>query len=250
MNAETFEIICNVLAFFMLFMAIMISTTSTVNRMIPLYQIQSGLLALITGFTAVQFINQKLLYGMVVLVFSAVPLLLLLIIKPLLVLASVPEDVSPEKRIKRLFDKQVLGEARQRAYPAWLAQCTTRPIAFGTALLDLFLLTLAFLIAFSLVKKPLTANLLAISFSLLLLGLSVMRSKTDIISQIMGLLIMEHGMFLAAIRLIPMSLAIVAFVVSLILYVMVTLTILVILLPDIHRISGTIQVDQQERLQG
>ena len=77
-----------------------------------------------------------------------------------------------------------------------------------------------------------------------------MRSKTDMISQIMGLLIMEHGMFLAAIRLIPMSLAIVAFVISLVLYIMVTLTILVILLPDLHRISDTIEIDQQKRLRG
>lgn len=250
MGEEVVKIISEALAFFMLFMAIMVSTAPNVNRMIPLYQFQSGGLALVTLFTALQFISQNPLYGMIVLVFTGVPVLLLLIIEPLLVLASVPEDISAGKRIRRLFDRRVLRDARQRAYPAWLTQRSTRLASLSTGVLDLFLMALAFLIAFSLVSDRFVANILAISFSLLLLGLSVMRSKIDIISQVMGLLIMEHGMFLAAIRLISMSLAIVAFVISLFLYIMITLTILVILLPDLHRVSNTIEVDQQKQLRG
>jgi hypothetical protein len=66
----------------------------------------------------------------------------------------------------------------------------------------------------------------------------------------MGLLIMEHGMFLAAIRLNTSSYVTVFFLIGLFLYIFITLTLLIFLLPDLHRISGTIEIDQQEQLKG
>jgi hydrogenase-4 membrane subunit HyfE len=239
------------LAFFMLFMAIMISTAPAVYQMIPLYKLQSISLALITLMTAVWFKSAEPFSRLLVYLFTIIPIMLMLIIEPLLVLASVPEDISTVERIKRLFNPLVLNNSRRHAYPVWLAQRPSARTVFASILFDLLMIVLAFIVAFSLVQNDrFMANMLAISFSLLLLGLSIMRGRQDIISQIMGLLIMEHGMFLAAIRLIDSSIVIVAFVISLFLYIMITLTILVFLLPDLHRISGTIDIDQQEQLKG
>lgn len=263
------------LAFFMLLMAMMISTSTAVNHMIPLYKWQSGALAGITLVTAFTFQPDKPkdpTSQFFIFLFTIIPVLLMVIIEPLLALASVPEDISDFERIKHLLSPQIRLKARQRAYPVWLAQRPTRS-ALRLILLDLFLMVLAFITAFTLVpgagvisstlmpdsevldstmvsNPGVMASILAISFSLLLIGLSIMRSKQDIISQIMGLLIMEHGMFLAAIRLITAPTVMMAFVISLFLYIIITLTILVFLLPDLHRISGTIDIDQQDQLKG
>jgi hydrogenase-4 membrane subunit HyfE len=248
---QIISIIYEGLAFVMLLIAMLISTAPAVHQMIPLYKLQSISLALITLVTAITFPNVDPFSRLLVLCFTFIPIGLMLLIEPLLVLASVPEDISTGQRIRRLFNPLVLRQARLHAYPVWLAQRPPARAGFGSILLDLVLIILAFIIAFSLVPEDrFTANILAISFSLLLLGLSIMRSKQDIISQTMGLLVMEHGMFLAAIRLSSTSIVIVTFVISLFLYIIITLTILIFLLPDLHRISGTIDIDQQEQLKG
>lgn len=249
------------LAFVMLFLTMLISTATSVHQMIPKYKVQSVCLALITLITAI-FPNDPEAAGSLsrlgITLFALIPILLMMLIEPLLVLASVPEDISAIERIKRLIDRKVLQNARHHAYPIWLAQHPPKRSTFSSILLDLILIMLAFMVAFSLQNQHsgntgvfrYDASILAISLSLLLLGLSIMRSRGDIISQIMGLLIMEHGMFLAAIRLNTSSYVTVFFLIGLFLYIFITLTLLIFLLPDLHRISGTIEIDQQEQLKG
>lgn len=249
------------LAFIMLFLTMLISTAASVHQMIPKYQVQSVCLSLITLITAI-FPNDPEAAGSLsrlgILSFALVPIMLMLMIEPLLVLASVPEDISAFERIKRLINRKILQNARRHAYPIWLAQRPPKRSAFSSILLDLILIMLAFMVAFSLQNQHggnmgvfrYDASILGISLSLLLLGLSIMRSRRDIISQIMGLLIMEHGMFLAAIRLNTSSYVTVFFLIGLFLYIFITLTLLIFLLPDLHRISGTIEIDQQEQLKG
>ena len=77
-----------------------------------------------------------------------------------------------------------------------------------------------------------------------------MGRKQDIISQNMGLLVMEHGLFLAAIKFIAIPSVSFAFIVSLFLYIFITLTILVFLLPELHQESRSIQVTDQVELKG
>ena len=66
----------------------------------------------------------------------------------------------------------------------------------------------------------------------------------------MGLLVMEHGLFLAAVKVIASPSVAIQFVISLFLYIIITLTILLFLLPELHRISGSIEVKDQQQLKG
>ncbi|NMC34919.1 MAG: hypothetical protein GYA36_21065 [Veillonellaceae bacterium] len=249
----SYDELINILAFSMLIMAMMISMASTVSQMIPLYRIQSGILTLIvilTGLSPVETYesNSRVL---ILLLFALIPILLILAIEPLLAQATVAEVKSGWRHILLLFRKDVRDNIYRRALPVWLSQQFSYQHSILSIVVDLILIILAFVTAFSIEKKdPLLASILAISLSLLLLGLSIMRSKHDIISQIMGLLVMEHGMFLAAIRIISSPVIVITFVVGLFLYIAITLTILVVLLPDLHRISNTIEIDQQDHLQG
>jgi hydrogenase-4 membrane subunit HyfE len=76
-----------------------------------------------------------------------------------------------------------------------------------------------------------------------------MSNKRDIVAQVIGLLVMEHGLFLAAVRVAPPALA-TLFVVSLFCYVLVTLTILLWILPALHRASRSIQLSKHSQLRG
>jgi hydrogenase-4 membrane subunit HyfE len=90
---------------------------------------------------------------------------------------------------------------------------------------------------------------LAVSIALLLQGLFTMSNKRDIIAQVIGLLVMEHGLFVVAVRVAPSALASL-FVISLFCYVLVTLTILVWILPALHRASKSVYLDDNSHLKG
>lgn len=91
---------------------------------------------------------------------------------------------------------------------------------------------------------------LAVAVSLLLLGIFTMINRQDLISQVIGLLVMDHGLFLAAVRVIYWRSLIPVFVISLMLYILITLVILVVLLPELHELSSTIEVGEQNQLRG
>jgi hydrogenase-4 membrane subunit HyfE len=77
-----------------------------------------------------------------------------------------------------------------------------------------------------------------------------MISQRDLISQILGLLVMDHGLFLATVWVTTLPSLIPTFIISLFLYILITLVILMILLPELHAQSKTINVAEQNELQG
>ena len=255
--------ILEMLTFAMLLFAVMITTARTVHSMIQYYQVQSVMLIGVIFLTAIE--SSK---GLIIGLFIVIPLFLARYITPLLALATVPENIPVVQRLLRVFDRSHGQMARQQAATAWLRNRGSRSNRKFVLMVDLGLVAAAFLFAFTLASphpgqaaegligshlwgNTLTGVIaLAVSFSLLLLGLSTMIAKEDLISQVLGLLVMEHGMFLAAIRIIPSPSVTVIFIVGLFVYTMITLTILVSLLPELHHASGSVDIDQQVQLKG
>lgn len=240
--------------FALLGLALLISTASMVRRMVNIYIVQAYTLVGITFLTAVEVYQtgsagpEYLLVGSVALL----PLLLAFYIRPLLARATVTGDFS----LLRIMDRRSYPEWIPEAEQAWLEHGKSRIGQFANILINLFLIVLAFFIAFQLVPPPSTSTAprwvadqttVAISLGLLLIGLLVMIVKSDIISQVMGLLVMEHGLFLAAIKAITNPALAVIFVISMFAYILITLFILAYLLPNLHKIVGSIEIDEINR---
>lgn len=237
-----------ILIFAMVLMALGIATVKTVKEMIQLYQLQSLILALVTLFTVTD-LRVRLV--------ALLPVGLALSIKALLARATLPDPAQANHQEKRSWRERWIywfqGLPDQVA-PIWQRRRTSRSQPVVRLAFNLGLTAAAYIIAFSLEGlEGSDGNLLidrwslAASMALVLLGLFTMGNKQDIISQIMGLLVMEHGMFLAAIQYWSRA---IIFIVSLFLYLIITLTILVYLLPELHHASGSIEVEEQKQLKG
>jgi hydrogenase-4 membrane subunit HyfE len=254
--ANALPLIVNILAFAMLLMALGIASAKTVGAMIRLYQAQSAMLALVTLLTAVEPTSESnTLFGRPsVALVLILPLVLAVSIEALLARATVPTSLTLRDRIDYW-----LRDLPRQARPIWLEHGASRRSQMGSVAFNLILTAAAYVVAFKLVGvEPalgeatilIDFNSLAVSLALLLVGLSTLSRKEDIISQITGLLVMEHGMFLAAIKVIVVPSLAIIFVISLFVYIIITLTILVYLLPELHRASGTIEVSEQQELKG
>lgn len=245
------------LIFAMLLVALGISASTTVKRMVGLYQLQAWLLALIVLLTAVEaFFNLTLA------TVAILPIFLALAIRPLLGRATLagPKQTesdhppaSPDYRT-RLSALWALRQTAREADLTWLQHGRSWRSPVVSIGIDLSLTVVAFVVAYRLVKtggeSTIDANSLAVSLALLLVGVFIMSNKQDIIAQIMGLLVMEHGLFLAAVRSFVIPTLPLVFAVSLFFYVIITLTILIGLLPALHQVSGSIELDEQRQLRG
>lgn len=246
---EYLPALIELLSFAMLLMALAIATVRTVPRMISFYQVQSLALAAVTSGTALSEDNRA------VGAFTFIPIMLAFLVPILLAQATVREDMPIWERLLSLRKGDTRRETRTRAMTIWLSLPVARHRG-STLAFNLVVIIAAYIIAFRLKNQAesphifLQPNPLGIALALLVLGLSVMIVEPDIISQAIGLLVMEHGLFLAAIRLISGQGIIVYFVVGLFLYVMITLVILVVLLPDLYRLSSSIEVRAQRELRG
>lgn len=253
-------LLVDILTFAMLLMALRITSAKAVGTMIWLYQVQSAILALVTLLTAVEPApGSNAFFGRPsVALVLILPLVLAVSIEALLARATVLE--TPPKLGIRDRVNYWLHDLPRQARPIWLEHSASRRSRTASLVFGLILTAAAYVVAFKLVGVQFASvetptvridfNSLAVSLALLLVGLSTMSRKEDIISQVMGLLVMEHGMFLAGIKVIIVPSLALIFVLSLFVYIIITLTILVYLLPELHRASGTIEVSEQRQLKG
>src|SRR5437867_3912023 len=107
----------DLLSFTILLMALALTTSKTVHRMVPLYQAQSYILAFVTFLTAIEPDNNRHFTRIIVLPVLLVPVFLALSIKALLAQATVSEDIPIPDRLRRLLSKEVRRETRLRAMP-------------------------------------------------------------------------------------------------------------------------------------
>ncbi len=251
MNAALDQIAI-VMSYLLIIVALWISATRTLTLMVRLYQTQSFVLTIVVFLTALEPGRTLFALGLV----AILPLALAVIVPPLLARATLDGrvtrpggDSTQAGWLRRWFagQRQALREAQQ----IWLQHGGSRlPVSLSAAI-DMFLIATAVLVAYRIPGGGLTqvAPSLAVSIALLLQGLFTMVNKNDIISQIIGLLVVDQGLFLAAVRVAPKELAYL-FVISLFLYVLVTLIILLSVLPGLHRTSSSIEVIGNAELRG
>lgn len=243
------------LSYLMVLVALTISAATTLTQMILLYRMQAALLALVVLLTA--FTGHPARYPVAFV--AVLPAALALFIQHLLGRATLAEPADQDDagaprgsraRLRRAWHG--LSGAPDKAEPTWLQHGRSRRSGAVSAGIDIALIALAMLAAYRLVGLAVPAHArpsVAVSIAPLPPGLSTMSNKQDIIAQTIGLLVMEHGLFLAAVQVVPPTLA-TAFVVSLFCYVAITLTILVWILPVLHRSSRSIDVSVNRRLEG
>lgn len=251
------QTIIAILAFVMVPIALGIISVRAIRRMIRLYQMQSLVLAFLTALIA--FEREMDLKTRLLLIFFAVviPGLLAYIIEPLLAQATVPREVPWSERLHpffrhflpRYYDESV--QSIREALPVWMEHGLSPSRQIVSVAVSLLLTAGAYFVAFKLIRNEFNrAQSLAVAMTLLMLGIFTMINRQDLISQIIGLLVMDHGLFLAVVRVIALPALITTFVVSLFLYILITLFILVILLPELHARSKTIEVAGQNTLRG
>ena len=148
-------------------------------------------------------------------------------------------------------------------YRAWADASFRRgkptPSRMGVSMIIyLFLVVFAFVVAFRFPPSEpvgVTGSRigLGVAMSLEFAGLFTLISKREIISQVIGLFVMDHGMFLGIILLVPMPTPLWDFLIALYLYTFITLLLLFFLLPNLRRIKSSIDLDvvkQESQLKG
>lgn len=256
MPLPTLRNIIDILAFVMVPIALATISVRAIQRMIRLYQLQSFILALLTMLRAFEFTEASLITRLFLSAFAVlIPGLLVYIIEPLLALATVPTEGSLRERMRhplRIISSRRYYRAYIRAAtPVWLDHGLSPARRTASVAISLLLIVIAYVVAFDIVDSDVErAQTLAVAMTLLMLGIFTIVNRQDLISQIVGLLVMDHGLFLAVVRFITLPALIPTFVVSLFLYILITLLILVILLPELHAKSETIEVADQKTLRG
>jgi hydrogenase-4 membrane subunit HyfE len=248
------ETIVALLNFLLLVLAFMISAARTIGFMVRMYIVQAltlGAIAFLTGQMEQSRPGTVPLAHAGILWLLPVPPTILAIVTPfLLARASVkrnpPTAAAPREQPWSHRFLQWLDAAG----PIWLEHGRSRVSQTVNLCANFVLSVLAFVLATSLQTTRTGDPSLAISLALLLNGLLIMIVKADIISQVMGLLVMDQGLYLAAIHATVTSRVSPWFVWSMFLYALITLTILLYILPKFHNLAGDIDLYKTTTLKG
>ena len=224
----------------LLFTALYIVTTSTVSHIISAYRWQTGLLILLASSSLMGQSGKLSGEWLFIIALLALPIFLLLIIRWALVLATISEtkwrsDAGDIVEADRAWREANYGEGKKPS----MARMGASMMFF------LILIVFAFVIAFSIPQIEIPRNRmgLGVAFALQFAGLFTMINKRDIISQVVGLLVMDHGMYLAMILLTKMPHPATIFLVALYFYTFITLLLLFFMLPNLRRITQSIALD-------
>lgn len=213
-------------------------SAANVRTMIRLYQLQSLLLiAIAIGARSLRLA-------------AAPPFILAAVIELMLARATVPQAVGWRRYLSLTYWEQL----HRQAAAIWLRR-NPRGLPARLVLLNLVVVLItvgaAFPLeaAFSQSRSGIDGFSLTVALGLVALGLVALSTRGDLIEQVMGLLITEYGLFLAVVRLAPESVGL-FFVFSLFVYILLTLLLLVVLLPELRRVSGSPEVEAQRELRG
>lgn len=236
---------------------------STVKSVIRTYRLQSYLVAILTGFTAVIRTNQNLvrqdqsatpggLIGPFVF-FALLPFALGLVIEPFLIRATVfsPPNTSEAnskgnwKKIVELFWPSL--DRRLAAERSWLLQKDRRSSLDG--FIFVLLLSLVSIIAFWTIPPDIPFDNakrfgLVVSLTLHLAGLYSTMRKKDIITQVVGLLTMDHGLYLAVVKIVAIPVPANFLVLALLFYTLITVTIVLVIVPQVSHAANGIDLNK------
>ncbi|MCA9929682.1 MAG: NADH-quinone oxidoreductase subunit K [Anaerolineales bacterium] len=218
---------------------LLISTANSVQRSITHYRRQSGLLAAISGISVflAWIENPWSIETLILVVFVMIlPILLAAYIEPILVRATVASQGG----------LRIDAPERQAAQRIWQRNEGATASKAQELLVLAGLVVLAVLVAFRLDAAHFDQLRigLVVSLTLHLVGLYNMVIKRDIISQVIGLLIMDHGLYLAVVKVVAVPYPAMLFVLGLFFYTLITVAILVFMLPMVRRQTGSINLDE------
>ncbi len=234
--------------------SLFIVTTTTIDHILRAYRWQT-LFLLMTAMVALaqnwqQFTHPLPWYeGGFMAALLAWPIFLILIIARALTRATISEN---KWRLSQ--------EDQMDIYRAWVDASFRRGkptlSRMGVSMaIYLFLVVFAFVVAFHFPRlEPSISRIgLGVALALQFAGLFTLISKREMISQVIGLFVMDHGMYLGVVLLIAMPSPAWDFLIALYLYTFITLLLLFFLLPNLRRVKTGIDLDtvqQESQLKG
>lgn len=238
----------------LLITAYLVTTQRDVPNVIKAYSFQSYIL----GATGILIALTKLIENRTGFWESFVPIILIaflpfalgFFIDQVLARATIYE---PGAKTKLAFGQLVSDEQKRLAHSIWLEQHHAVSTRSGIALA--LLTTLAFAIVFlgGLLVEPEPKIGISVSLALHLIGLYNTFLRRDILSQVIGILTMDQGMYLAILKVVNIPAPAVLFVIALYFYTFITLLILFLILPQLRHEVDTLSLDdiaKQSKLEG
>lgn len=159
----------------------------------------------------------------------------------------------PGTKTKHAFWQFVSDEQKRLAHSIWLEQRHAISPRAGIALALLTILAFAIVFLGGLLEGPEPKIGISVSLALHLIGLYNTFLRRDILSQVIGILTMDQGMYLAILKVVNIPAPAVLFVIALYFYTVITLLILFLILPQLRHEVGTLSLDdiaEQSKLEG
>lgn len=236
MNTLILNLILILLEIFLLITAWSITTRQIIKKVVAAYRNQSFLLAGVTLVTALNALFLRKEGVTELILFSLLPVSLAFMIEPLLVLATV---IAPGLRLWPTVKDRFVAEQIWRKQEG-----KDDPLAIvfflGSLTLAIWIAFVAIVVEFDTPERI----GLAVSLTLHLIGLYNTAIKRNIISQVVGLLTMDHGFYLATINIVAVPVPAGIFVLALFFYTFITFAILLFLVPQVRYHTKTIDLDQ------
>jgi len=238
----------------LLITAYLVTTQRDVPDVIKAYSWQSYVL----GATGILIAFTKLIENRTGFFESVIPVLLIAFLP--LILGGYIEQVlaratvyQPGAKTKHAFWQLVSDEQKRLAHSIWLEQ--RHAVSTRSGIVFALLTTLAFAIVFlvGLPVKPEPKIGISVSLALHLIGLYNTFLRRDILSQVIGILTMDQGMYLAILKVVNIPAPAVLFVIALYFYTFITLLILFLILPQLRHEVDTLSLDkivEQSKLEG
>jgi hydrogenase-4 membrane subunit HyfE len=215
----------------------------TIRATILHYQLGALALAVLTPLMAIVRSNASLDYAYLYILIPLLPLALVVLVHPLLARATL---LTSRHRLR--IDREEVREANR----IWLKSSSNEQPRIRFRDVGAFILLVFF--SFEIVNRinlslfeEMQMNFqiigLVAALSLYLIGLYNMLIKRDIISQVIGLLVMDQGLYLAMVDLVDLSIAGI-FVVAFYFYTLITIFVMVLLLPRLRRATRSLELKE------
>lgn len=220
----------------LLFTAFLITTHNAVEGAIIYYRVQSILLAFVTGGVVLVSDDKNFSFSDFWLFISVVflPFVLAISIKWLLARATI-----------QTLQAKAQSPAAERVWLQQISEVSPWSVAFFLGLVGLST-AVAFGGVLRLDNPQIDLRLrisLLVSISLFLTGLLNTASKSDIISQVVGLLTMDHGLYLAVVTIVDFQHLAGLFILALYFYTFITISIIVLIVPQVRQGANSIDLD-------
>jgi hydrogenase-4 membrane subunit HyfE len=233
----------------MVLAVLLITIANSVEKIIGIYRYQSVLLAAVTGFSAlIKYLEGERVTVLLMTLIIFLPFTLALAIEFLLTRATL---FKPDA-----LNWQLSEDDRNEARRIWHMTEAKHGSQPKDILAFVGMIFLAFVIAFQIIAGNIDTGErigLMVSLVLHLAGLYNMIVKGDIISQVIGLLVMDQGLYLAVVKIVAIPVPATFFVISLYFYTLITIVILFFIIPRVRRLTNTIdlaQIADQSDLEG